>query len=99
MTSEKMVVHFLPPCPLPWIQKAAKLRKNGNAFKLAMFILYQSKITKNSAYVKISSGKAEEILGVDKKSFARTLNVLESLGMVSVKRKVGRSPEVKIIWE
>lgn len=88
---------FFPNCPLGWLQKAMNINKCGNATKLAMFIWYQSRITKTTKNIKIQRKKAEELFCVNVESFTYTLQMLETAGMVSVIRHPGQSPLVTII--
>ena len=99
-TKAKLKRHFIPNTPLPWIQKALLLQGNVNATKLALYIWYIKGLKQTKTDLVISSSKAKDNFGVNKRSFTRALQNLVDLGMVTTSiRERGKSPRVTVIWE
>jgi hypothetical protein len=97
---KKLKHHFIPNTPLPWIHKALLLRGNVNAAKLALYIWYIKGIKQTKTDLVISSSKAKDIFGVNKRSFTRALQELVNLEMITTSiRERGKSPRVTVIWE
>lgn len=89
--------HFIPAIPLNWIGNALLLQGNVNATKLALYIWYRQGLSRKKADLVISSKKAEELFGVNQRSFTKALDDLENVGMVTTIRGVGKSPRVTVI--
>jgi hypothetical protein len=97
---EKLKHHFIPHTPLPWIQKALMLQGNANAVKLALYIWYVKGLKQTKIDLVISSSTANNIFGVNKRSFTRALKELVDLGMIKTSiRERGKSPRVTVIWD
>ena len=97
---EKRKHHFIPNAPLPWIQKALLLQGNVNAAKLALYIWYVKGLKQTKTDLVISSSTANDIFGVNKRSFTRALQELVDLGMITTSiRERGKSPRVTVIWD
>jgi hypothetical protein len=97
---EKRKHHFIPHTPLPWIQKALLLKGNVNAAKLALYICYVKGLKQTKTDLVISSSTANDIFGVNKRSFTRALQELVDLGMITTSiRERGKSPRVTVIWD
>ena len=83
ITKTKLKRHFIPSTPLSWIQKALMLQGNVNATKLALYIWYVKGLKQTKIDLVISSSKAKDIFGVNKRSFTRALQELVDLGMIT----------------
>jgi hypothetical protein len=81
------------PIPWWWLVKAANAP--GKALHLAA-VLWQRKGVTRSSHVTLSARSMIE-LGVKWDAARRALAYLESIGLVRVKRTVGRSPRVEIV--
>jgi DNA-binding transcriptional ArsR family regulator len=82
------------PIPLSWIKTAAKLP--GKALEISMVLWFLKSVNKRNT-VRLS-GKMIKEFGVSRPTYYRGLKALEDAGLVSIKRRVGRSPVVKIIF-
>lgn len=91
--------HFIPGVPLNWIRNALLLHGNANATKLALYIWYRQGLCRRKADLVISSTKAEESFGINRRSFTKALDDLENLGMVTTVRGVGKSPRVTVVCD
>ena len=97
---EKRKHQFIPHTLLPWIQKALLLKGNVNAAKLALYICYVKGLKQTKTDLVISSSTANDIFGVNKRSFTRALQELVDLGMITTSiRERGKSPRVTVIWD
>ena len=98
--NKKFKHHFIPNTPLPWIQKALLLQGNVNAAKLALYIWYVKGLKQTKKDLVISSSKAKDTFGVNKRSFTRALHELVDLRMITTStHERGKSPRVTVIWE
>ena len=84
---------LLGPVPWAWVQRAAQLPGKPLHVGIA---LYQRAGMEKSDTVKLSNGVLED-MGVDRYAKRRALKDLEKAGLVSVKRRHGRSPVVTIL--
>jgi len=97
---KKLKHHLIPSTPLPWIQKALLLRGNVNAMKLALYIWYLKGLKQTKTDLVVSSSTANNIFGVNKRSFTRAQQELVDLGMITTSiRERGKSPRVTVIWD
>jgi len=97
---KKLKHHFIPSTPLPWIQKALLLQGNVNAMKLALYIWYLKGLKQTKTDLVVSSSTANNIFGVNKRSFTRAQQELVDLGMITTSiRERGKSPRVTVIWD
>ena len=97
---KKFIHHFIPNTPLPSIHKALLLQGNVNAAKLALYIWSVKGLKQTKTDLVISSSKAKDIFGVNKRSFTRALQELVDLEMITTSiRERGKSPRVTVIWE
>lgn len=99
VVKSKIKGYFIPALPYNWLKEALLLKNNANATKLALCIWFQSGLNKKRTDIIISSGKAKEMFGISPRSFTKALNDLESLGMITTVRGVGKSPRVTIICD
>ncbi len=81
------------PVPCAWLQRAARLPGKPLHVGIA---LYQRAGMEKSDTVKLSNGVLED-WGIDRYAKRRALKDLEIAGLVSVKRRHGRSPVVTIL--
>jgi hypothetical protein len=81
------------PIPWEWLTQAAKLP--GHTLHLATALWFLAGIEKKRT-VKITHAILNE-LGVKRATGYRALEALEKAALVSVERKVGRSPRVTIL--
>jgi hypothetical protein len=95
----KIKGHFIPGIPLNWIKGSLLLHGNSNAIKLALYVWYCQGLHRTRKDLVISSKKAEELFGVNRRSFSRALDDLIKLKMISAERGIGRSPRVNIIYD
>jgi DNA-binding transcriptional ArsR family regulator len=85
--------HFLKgPIPLVWLEKAACLP--GRSLHVGIALWFLAGVHK-SRVVPLSNHACRR-LGLDRNSKYRGLAWLEDAGLVSVKRKMGRAPLVKL---
>jgi len=76
------------------------LQGNVNVAKLALYIWYVKGLKQTKIDLVISSSTANNIFGVNKRSFTRALKELVDLGMITTSiRERGKSPRVTVIWE
>jgi hypothetical protein len=99
VVKSKIKGYFIPSLPHNWIKKALLLGNNVNATKLALYIWFLSGLNRTKKDITVSSGKAKEMFGISPRSFTKALNDLESLGMITTVRGVGKSPRVTIICD
>jgi DNA-binding MarR family transcriptional regulator len=92
--SHKKGERFLKgPIPWKWITEAASI--SGNAVRVSMAIWHLAGMMKTDT-VKLSNKILAE-LGVDRSGKYRTLDRLETAGLISLKKRPGCSPEVTIL--
>lgn len=85
------------PIPLPWLLRAATLPGKAPLL-MALALFYLSGLRKTKQGIRLT-GKQLEKFGVKRRTSYNALTKLETAGLVSVKRKVGRSPVVDILTE
>lgn len=95
----KIKGYFIPTVPYEWIKKALLLKNSVNATKLALYIWFQAGLNKTMVDLIVPSGRAKEMFGISSRSFTKALNDLESLGMITAVRGIGKSPRVTIICD
>jgi hypothetical protein len=95
----KIKGYFIPSIPHNWIKNALLLKNNVNATKLALYVWYLAGVNKTKKDIIVSSGKAKEMFGISSRSFTKALNDLESLGMITTVRGVGKSPRVTVVCD
>ena len=81
------------PIPLDWMIIAASLP--GSAVKIALALWFLAGLT-NSGTVKLSNKLANK-LGVSRKAKYLALKHLTNAGLITVKKKLGCSPQVTIL--
>lgn len=65
-----------------------------------MYIWYVKGLKQTKTDLVISSSTANDIFGVNKRSFTRALQKLVDLGMITTSiRERGKSPRVTVIWD
>ena len=79
--------------PAAWLEAAAKLP--GKSMHLAVMLLRLSMIEQTDRVV--LSNRACERFGLDRNAKYRALLSLEDAGLITVQRKLGRSPIVMIV--
>jgi hypothetical protein len=84
------------PIPWDWLCTAAIASGQGSGFKLAIVLWHLSGLNRQSKTVKLSGKKLRE-MGVDRHAAYRSLKSLEAANLISVERRLGRSPVVTII--
>ena len=84
------------PIPWNWLCAAALASGKGSGFKLAIVLWHLSGLNRQSKTVKLS-GKKLRNMGVDRHAAYRGLKALEAASLISVQRRLGRSPMVTII--
>jgi len=85
------------PIPLGWLQRAAKLP--GKAPLLtALTLFYLAGLKRTRRGIRLSAKQLGKF-GVGRRNSYDALSALETAGLVSVKRKVGRLPIVDILSE
>lgn len=99
VVKSKIKGYFIPTISYNWIKKALLLENSINATKLALYIWFLSGCNRTREDIIVSSGKAKEMFGISPRSFTKALNDLESLGMITAVRGVGKSPRITIICE
>lgn len=91
---------FIPGVPLSWLQKALLLPGRGSAVKLALLVWMEKSLQGTKTGLVISSTRAQEEFGINKRTFTRALQELESLGLIEITEKsLGKSPRVTVLWE
>lgn len=86
--------HFLKgPIPLVWLEAAARLP--GKSLHAGIALWYAAGLT-NCASVPLSNISGFRF-GLDRNAKYRALGWLESAGLVTVERKLGRAPVVTIL--
>jgi len=93
MPKEKLDSIFIPPMPWSWIQKL-QAPKGGATFRVAHYIWFQKGVKGTTKDLVISSSGLNQFYKMDKRTFIRALHELESLGMITVERQVGKSPKI-----
>jgi len=81
------------PIPLPWLCGAARLP--GKALLVGLIAYYKVGLTQKTKGLKLSTALFEKF-GVSRQAAYRGLAALESAGLVSVDRRLGRCPQVTI---
>ena len=98
VSSEKAATlkrHFFlkGPIPLPWIIRASAL--TGKALHVGIALWFYSGLTR-SKEIAINLTALQE-WGIQRDTARRGLSALEKAGLVTVQRRPGRKPSVKII--
>lgn len=81
------------PVPFDWLSMAAKLP--GRAFHVAILLWFLAGMTA-SLSVKLT-GATTRSFGLDRDAKSRALRSLEAAGLVTVRRRPGRNPDVTIV--
>ena len=84
---------FIPPVPMEWFRRACRLP--GKAVVVALAAWYRSKRQGSATVVLSQAGLSE--LGVSRQAKYRALRRLEEAGLVAVRRRGHKSPEVTVI--
>ena len=84
------------PIPWNWLCNAALASGRGSGFKLAIVLWHLSGLNRQSKTIKLSGKKLRQ-MGVDRHAAYRGLKALETVGLIRVERRLGRSPTVTII--
>jgi hypothetical protein len=84
---------FIPPVPMEWFRRACRLP--GKAVVVALAAWYRSKRERSSTVILSQAGLSE--LGVSRQAKYRALRHLEEAGLVAVRRRGHKSPEVTVI--
>ena len=95
MSKEKLGSLFIPSMPWSWIQKL-QAPKGGASFRVAHYIWFQKGVKGTTKNLVISSSGLNQFYKMDKRTFIRALQELESLEMINVERHAGKSPKVTI---
>lgn len=86
--------HFLKgPIPLVWLERAACLP--GRCLHVGIALWFLGGVQKSRVIA--LSNHASRRFGLDRNSKYRALDWLEKAGLISVQRKMGRSPVIKIL--
>jgi hypothetical protein len=84
---------LMGPIPWSWLSKAARLK--GHALHVGIALWFLAGLKKRGT-VTLSSSVLKD-LGVSRFSGYRALQALESAGLISVDRHIGRNPVVTIL--
>jgi hypothetical protein len=84
---------FIPPVPMEWFRRACRLP--GKALVVALAAWYRSKRQGSPTVVLTQAGLSE--LGVSRQAKYRALRRLEEAGLLTVRRRGHKSPEVTVI--
>jgi DNA-binding transcriptional ArsR family regulator len=84
---------FIPPVPMEWFRRACLLP--GKALVVALVAWYRSKVERSPTVILTQTGLSE--LGVSRQAKYRALRRLEEAGLVTVRRRGHKSPEVTVI--
>ena len=81
------------PIPLSWLCRAARLP--GKTLAVALIIWFRAGITSRR---EVKIGRTQTgLFGIGRKAVYRGLSALESAGLISIKRSVGKSPIITIL--
>ena len=83
------------PVPLSWLGKAAALPGKGTAW-VALALWFKSGLENDSRTVKLTQ-KDVRHFAVSRWAKSRGLDRLEKAGLISVERRIGKSPVVTIL--
>src|SRR5262245_29612720 len=84
---------FIPRVPMEWFRRACGLP--GKAVVVALAAWYRSKRERSPTVILSQAGLSE--LGVSRQAKYRALRHLEAEGLVEVRRRGRKSPEVTVI--
>src|SRR5262249_33734970 len=84
---------FIAPIPLPWFLAACRLP--GKALAAALVIWHLAKL-KGSDTVALTQAGLNEF-GVSRQSKYRALRALEKAGLIAVRRRPKRNPEITVL--
>lgn len=82
------------PIPRAWLLRAMRLP--GRSLHVSLELWYRAGLT-GSAEVVLSLSSVSEACVIDRATASRALGALESAGLVSVRRQVGRAPRVTLL--
>jgi len=93
--TKPQIVRFLRgPVPWDWIEAAAKLP--GRALAVGLCLWRAKGMSKATApHIRLGSNDLKS-MAIDRRAKSRALAALEAVGLVSIKRRPGRLPEVII---
>lgn len=83
---------FLPPVPLPWLTRAARLP--GAALQFALVAWLESRL-QGSEVFHVRTRWREEF-GISRRAESRALDALEAAGLIQVMRHRGRRARMRI---
>ena len=81
--------------PLWWIQQVTKVLRSPQQVFVAIWLLHLHWESKSMKFT-LPNGRLSE-RGVDRKVKRRALVILEKAGLISVERRLGKSPKVTLI--
>ena len=81
------------PIDFDWMKKAASLP--GKASLVGIAIWFVAGMAKSNTFT--IQGQVLNDLGISHKAFNRALNKLAEIGLITVNRKPGRSPEITLL--
>jgi hypothetical protein len=84
---------FVAPVPLAWFQRACRLP--GKALAVALVVWHLARMRKTDT-VRLTQAALNEF-GVSRQAKYRGLRSLEAAGLVSVRRRAHRNPEVTVL--
>jgi len=91
--SRKRAGRFIPPMPLAWFQRACRLP--GKAALVAVIVWYRWRLAKSATFVLSQAALGE--FGVSRQAKYRALEALEAEGLITVRRRHSRNPEVTVL--
>jgi hypothetical protein len=81
------------PIDFDWVKKSAALP--GKASLVGIAIWFVSGMAKSNTFT--IQGQVLDDLGISHKAFNRALNKLAEIGLITVNRRPGRSPEINLL--
>ena len=81
------------PIDFEWVKKSAALP--GKASLVGIAIWFVAGMAKSNTFT--IQGQVLEDLGISNKAFNRALNKLAEIGLITVNRRPGRSPEITLL--
>jgi hypothetical protein len=92
-TRRRQAQRFIPAMPLSWFQRACRLP--GKAPLVAVLLWYRSRLER-SATVTLSQAFLGQF-GVSRQAKYRALESLEAAGLVALRRRSHKNPEVTLL--
>jgi hypothetical protein len=84
---------FVAPIPLPWFLRASRLP--GKALALAVVARHLARLRRSDTVALTQAFLGE--FGISRQAKYRALRALESAGLIAVRRRIKKNPEVTIL--